>query len=187
MSVAVSVVIPVYNEREVLQKLFARLYPAMDALSLNYEIIFVDDGSRDRSQALLRAQFEARPDCTRVALLRFNAGQHMAILAGFELARGQRVVTLDADLQNPPEQIVNLLQAMDAGHDLVGTIRQRRQDSAWRRWGSRMMNKMRQATTNIHITDQGCMLRAYDRSIIDLVNGVSLWLRALASRDPDSA
>jgi undecaprenyl-phosphate 4-deoxy-4-formamido-L-arabinose transferase len=162
----------------------------MDALGCSYEIIFVDDGSRDRSHALLRAQFEARPDCTRVALLRFNAGQHLAILAGFELARGERIVTLDADLQNPPEQIGALLKAMDEGHDLVGTIRQRRQDSAWRRWGSRMMNRLRQSTTNISITDQGCMLRAYDRSIIDLINEcheASTFVPALAygfSRSP---
>lgn len=170
MTVNLSVIIPVYNEQEVLPKLFARLYPALDALRLNYEIIFVDDGSRDRSHALLREQYELRPDCTRVALLRFNAGQHMAILAGFELARGARVVTLDADLQNPPEQIGRLLEAMDAGADLVGTIRQRRHDRAWRRWGSRLMNKARHATTSIRITDQGCMLRAYDRDIVDMVN-----------------
>lgn len=170
MSIAVSVIIPVYNEQEVLPKLFERLYPAMDALQRGYEVIFVDDGSRDRSHGLLREQYEKRPDCTRVALLRFNAGQHLAILAGFELARGARVITLDADLQNPPEQIGRVLAAMDAGHDIVGTIRMRRQDSAWRRWGSRLMNKFRHSITSIRITDQGCMLRGYDRSIVDLVN-----------------
>ncbi len=190
MNVSVSVIIPVYNEQEVLPKLFARLYPALDALQLSYEVIFVDDGSRDRSHGLLREQFEKRPDCTRVALLRFNAGQHLAILAGFELARGARIVTLDADLQNPPEQIGRVLEAMDKGHDIVGTIRLGRQDSAWRRWGSRMMNKLRHSITNIRITDQGCMLRGYDRSIVDMVNEcheTSTFVPALAygfSRSP---
>ena len=190
MSVAVSVIIPVFNEQDVLPKLFERLYPAMDALRQSYEVIFVDDGSRDRSHGLLRQQYEQRPDCTRVALLRFNAGQHLAILAGFELARGARIVTLDADLQNPPEQIGRLLAAMDQGHDIVGTIRQRRHDRAWRRWGSRVMNKLRHSITNIRITDQGCMLRAYDRSVVDMVNEcheTSTFVPALAygfSRSP---
>src|SRR6266853_5095682 len=97
-----SVVIPVYNEEAVLPALFARLYPALDALGVAYEIIFVNDGSLDRSAALLREQFQKRPDVTRVVLFNGNYGQHMAILAGFERVRGRRVVTLDADLQNPP-------------------------------------------------------------------------------------
>ena len=97
-----SVVIPVYNEEAVLPALFSRLYPALDALGTTYEILFVNDGSRDRSAALLREQFQERPDVTRVILFNGNFGQHMAILAGFEHCRGERVVTLDADLQNPP-------------------------------------------------------------------------------------
>ena len=97
-----SVVIPIYNEEAGLAALFARLYPALDRLGTPYEVIFVNDGSRDRSAALLREQFAKRPDVTRVVLLNGNFGQHMAILAGFERVRGERVVTLDADLQNPP-------------------------------------------------------------------------------------
>ena len=97
-----SVVIPVYNEEAGLPALFARLYPALDALGLEYEVIFVNDGSRDRSAALLREQFGRRPEVTRVVLLNGNFGQHLAIIAGFERCRGERVVTLDADLQNPP-------------------------------------------------------------------------------------
>src|SRR3954447_6995202 len=99
-----SVVIPVYNEEAGLAALFDRLYPALDALRMPYEVVFVNDGSRDRSAALLREQFARRRDVTRVVLLNGNFGQHMAILAGFEHSRGERVVTLDADLQNlPPE------------------------------------------------------------------------------------
>jgi undecaprenyl-phosphate 4-deoxy-4-formamido-L-arabinose transferase len=100
----VSVVIPVFNEEAGLAQLFARLYPALDALGVPYEVIFVNDGSRDRSAALLRDQFQARPDVTRVILFNANYGQHLAIVAGFERVRGQRVVTLDADAQHPPEQ-----------------------------------------------------------------------------------
>ena len=130
---AVSVIIPVYNEEEGLPALFARLYPALDALGIRYEIVFINDGSRDRSAALLREQFQRRPDVTRVILFNGNFGQHMAIMAGFEHARGERIVTLDADLQNPPEEIGRLLAEMDKGHDYVGTIRRLRQDSWFRR------------------------------------------------------
>ena len=168
--VALSVVIPVYNEEPGLIALFDRLYPALDALNLRYEIVFINDGSRDRSAQLLAEQFERRPDVTRVILFNGNFGQHRAILAGFEHCRGERVVTLDADLQNPPEDIVNLLAAMDAGHDYVGSIRRRRRDSVWRRWASRGMNRLRASITRIEMTDQGCMMRAYSRNIVQLIN-----------------
>lgn len=166
---SVSVVIPVYNEEAVLPQLFERLYPALDALGKTYEVVFVDDGSRDRSAELLRMQFAARPNETRVVLLAVNAGQHMAILAGFAHARGERLVTLDADLQNPPEEIAKLLHEMDRGHDYVGGIRYARHDSWWRTRASRVVNWLREKTTRIHLTDQGCMLRAYDRRVIDAI------------------
>lgn len=179
----VSVVIPVYNEEEVLPALFARLYAALDALGRSYEVVFVNDGSRDRSAALLREQFQKRPDVTRVVLFKGNFGQHMAIMAGFENCRGERVVTLDADLQNPPEEIGTLLAKMDEGHDYVGSIRRRRQDAAWRRWASKAMNRLRERITHIRMTDQGCMLRAYDRAIVDAIGSsreVSTYIPALA-------
>ncbi|HMC44506.1 MAG TPA: glycosyltransferase family 2 protein, partial [Caballeronia sp.] len=122
-----TVVVPVYNEEEGLAALFSRLYPALDALGATYEVIFINDGSRDKSAALLAQQFRARPDTTRVILLNGNYGQHMAILAGFEQSRGESVITLDADLQNPPEEIAKLLEKMRDGYDYVGTIRQQRQ------------------------------------------------------------
>ncbi len=178
-----SVVIPVYNEEEGLPALFARLYPALDKLGVSYEVLFTNDGSRDRSAAVLREQFQKRPDVTRVILFNGNYGQHMAIMAGFEHCRGSRIVTLDADLQNPPEEIGNLLAQMDAGHDYVGTIRRMRQDSAFRRYASRAMNKLRERITSIKMTDQGCMLRAYSRDIIDAINSTkdsSTYIPALA-------
>jgi undecaprenyl-phosphate 4-deoxy-4-formamido-L-arabinose transferase len=166
----VSVVVPVYNEEDGLQALFDRLYPALDALNTPYEILFVNDGSRDRSAGLLSAQYEKRPDVTRVILFNGNFGQHRAILAGFEHSRGERIVTLDADLQNPPEDIGTLLVEMDKGHDYVGSIRRQRNDSWWRHVASRCMNRLREKLTKIKMTDQGCMLRAYSRRIIDTIN-----------------
>jgi len=178
-----SVVIPVYNEEDGLPTLFARLYPALDALGISYELIFVNDGSRDRSAAILREQFAKRPDVTRVVLLNGNFGQHMAIMAGFERARGERIVTLDADLQNPPEEIAKLLAKMNEGYDYVGGVRSERHDNAFRRFGSRAMNRLRERITRIRMTDQGCMLRAYSRDIIDAINScreVSTFIPALA-------
>ena len=168
--VDLSVVIPVYNEEAVLAALFERLYPALDALGVAYEVVFVNDGSRDRSATMLADQFHRRPDVTRVVMFNGNFGQHRAILAGFEHSRGERIVTLDADLQNPPEDIHLLLEQMDAGHDYVGSIRRRRDDVLWRRVASRAMNRIRERTTRIRMTDQGCMMRAYSRRIVDTIN-----------------
>jgi len=170
MNPRVTLIIPVYNEAATLPKLFDRLYPVMDELRMPYEILFIDDGSRDESVPILREQYERRPDATRVVVLASNAGQHMAILAGFELARGQYVVTLDADLQNPPEEIPHILAMMEEGADYVGTVRRRRQDVWWRAAASRALNRLRERTTSIHITDQGCMLRGYGRNVVDAVN-----------------
>ena len=167
---AISVVIPVYNEEEVLPALFDRLYKVLDALGEPYEIIFVDDGSRDRSAQLLAAQFRQRPGVTRVVLFNGNFGQHMAILAGFEHVRGAIAITLDADLQNPPEEIPRLVAAIRDGHDYVGAVRRRRNDSAFRRVASSLMNGVRERITHIKMTDQGCMLRAYDRALVDTLN-----------------
>jgi undecaprenyl-phosphate 4-deoxy-4-formamido-L-arabinose transferase len=179
----VSIIIPVYNEEAGLPALFARLYPALDALATGYEVIFINDGSRDRSAAVLREQWQDRPDVTRVILLAANAGQHMAIMAGFEHCRGQIVVTLDADLQNPPEEIARLIAKMREGYDYVGSIRQNRQDSAFRRWASKAMNGLRERITRIKMTDQGCMLRAYSRSVVAAINScaeVNTFIPALA-------
>jgi undecaprenyl-phosphate 4-deoxy-4-formamido-L-arabinose transferase len=180
---ALSIVIPVYNEEVVLAALFARLYPALDALGETYEVVFVNDGSRDRSAAILRQQFEVRPDVTRVILFGANAGQHMAIMAGFEHCRGDIIITLDADLQNPPEEIGKLLAAMDAGHDYVGGVRRTREDSWWRHAASKAMNGMRERITRIKMTDQGCMLRAYSSDIVRAIAAsreVSTYIPALA-------
>ena len=190
MKPEISVVIPVYNEEVGLAKLFDRLYPALDALGLSYEVLFDNDGSRDRSAAILADQFRLRPDVTRVVLFNGNYGQHMAILAGFEATRGEIVITLDADLQNPPEEIGNLIAKIREGYDYVGSIRRERQDSAWRTHASRLMNRLRERITRIKMTDQGNMLRAYGRNVVDLINQckeVNTFIPALAytfSRNP---
>jgi undecaprenyl-phosphate 4-deoxy-4-formamido-L-arabinose transferase len=182
VSASISVVVPTYNEEAGLQHLFERLYPVLDQLGQEYEVIFVDDGSADRSVAILREQFGKRPDTTRVIVLARNVGQHMAILAGFAQTRGDYVITLDADLQNPPEEIAKIVAAMDQGADYVGTVRKNRHDVYWRKAASRLMNRFREQTTQIRITDQGCMLRGYGRAIVNAINScveVSTFVPAL--------
>ncbi len=179
-----SVVIPVYNEEAVLPALFARLYPALDALPTSYEIVFVNDGSKDRSAALLRAQFEQRPRETRVVLFHANFGQHSAVMAGLAYARGRHIITMDADLQNPPEEAGKILALLEQGYDYVGTIRQQRQDRLWRRVLSRAINKIREWITPIRIADQGCMMRGYGRGVVEALNQtheVNTFIPALAS------
>ena len=182
-TVQISVVIPVYNEEANLPSLFFRLYPVLDALGRSYEILFTNDGSKDRSFDLLRAQHAARPDVTRVVDFNSNYGQHMAIMAAFERVRGEVIVTLDADLQNPPEEIPKLLQKIEAGHDYVGGYRLKRQDTYFRTEASKLINFVRSHTTNIRMTDQGCMLRAYSRQVVDSVvrsGAINTFIPALA-------
>jgi undecaprenyl-phosphate 4-deoxy-4-formamido-L-arabinose transferase len=179
-----SVVIPVYNEEAVLPALFARLYPALDALRTSYEIVFVNDGSKDRSAALLREQFERRPQETRVVLFHANFGQHSAVMAGLSYARGRHIITMDADLQNPPEEAGKILKLLEEGYDYVGTVRQQRQDVWWRRVLSRAINRLREWITPIRITDQGCMMRGYGRGVVAALNQtheVNTFIPALAS------
>ena len=178
-----SVVIPVFNEELNLPTLFARLYPVLDALGRRYEIVFTNDGSHDRSFELLRAQHARRPDVTRVIDFNTNYGQHMAIVAAFERVRGEVIVTLDADLQNPPEEIPKLLALIDAGHDYVGGFRLKRNDSFFRTYASKLVNCVRKHTTNIEMTDQGCMLRAYRRPIVEAIvrsGAINTFIPALA-------
>ena len=120
------------TRRRTCRLLFARLYPVLDRLGYSYEVIFTNDGSSDRSGELLAAQHAARPRVTRVIEFNTNYGQHMAIMAAFEHVRGEVIVTLDADLQNPPEEIPKLLEKIAAGHDYVGGYRLDRQDSFFR-------------------------------------------------------
>jgi undecaprenyl-phosphate 4-deoxy-4-formamido-L-arabinose transferase len=113
-----------------------------------------------------------------------NFGQHSAVMAGLAYARGEYVITLDADLQNPPEEIGKLAGMLEQGYDYVGTVRQQRQDSWWRRWFSKRINKLREWITPVRITDQGCMMRGYARSVVTALNQtreVNTFIPALAS------
>ncbi len=162
----VSVVIPVFNEGEGLRQLHARLGPALDALGRRVEVIYVDDGSTDRSLGELLDIQETDGRVTVVSLAR-NAGQHAAVLAGFAESRGGVVVTLDADLQNPPEEIPRLLAAVDAGHDVVGTWRRSRADPLPRRAVSSTISWLISRSVGVEIRDCGSMLRAYRRDVVD--------------------
>ncbi len=180
-----SVVVPVYNEAENLKTLFQRLTATLDRLGRSYEIVFTNDGSRDSSLSLLRDFHRRRPRQVRVIDFNGNFGQHMAIMAAFERARGEAVVTIDADLQNPPEEIAKLVTALDAGHDVVGSYRKDRQDSLFRRSASKLLNFVRERITGIRMRDQGCMLRAYRRGIVEQIvasGETSTFIPALAMR-----
>lgn len=160
--------IPVYNEAANLPLLWQRLNAVLDQLARPWEVVFVDDGSADQSLALLQ-ELAAADKRVRVVELARNFGQHSAILAGFRESRGEIIVTLDADLQNPPEEIPRLLEAIDAGNDVAGGWREERQDQAFRRYASRLHNRLTSLMVGVPMHDYGCMLRAYRRHIVDTV------------------
>jgi undecaprenyl-phosphate 4-deoxy-4-formamido-L-arabinose transferase len=162
-----SIVIPVYNENAVLDELIDRLLTSCQLLEQPFEVLLVDDGSRDGStQKITAAAQRFGPQIVGVLLNR-NYGQHAAVMAGFAQTRGEVVVTLDADLQNPPEEIPRLVEAIEAGADVVGTVRVDRRDSLFRKLASRIVNYAAQKTTGVYMRDYGCMLRAYRRSIVE--------------------
>jgi undecaprenyl-phosphate 4-deoxy-4-formamido-L-arabinose transferase len=162
----ISLVIPVYNEEANLSHLLERLRPVMQKMGKSYEIIFVDDGSRDNTLSILKS-FLIYPEVRVVELTR-NYGQHAAIFSGFSVVRGEIVITLDADLQNPPEEIPNLVKVMEEGdYDVVGTIRKERKDSFFRTFPSRIINMIARKITKVNMSDWGCMLRAYRRNIVE--------------------
>lgn len=158
-------IIPVYNEEECLPELLQRMDAAMEGIGKPYEIIYVNDGSRDDSLKLLTEASAANPSLKIIDFNR-NYGQHSAVFAGFEAARGEIIVTLDADLQNPPEEVPKLVAKMLEGYDVVGSVRQQRQDSFFRKTASRIINRVTAAVTGVQLHDYGCMLRAYRREVV---------------------
>lgn len=165
----VSIVVPVFNESANLPTLWSRLKPVLDGLDRPWETVFVDDGSRDDSLGILREIAAREEGRVRVVELARNFGQHSAILAGFKQSRGEMVVTLDADLQNPPEEIPKLIAAIDEGNDVVGGWREERHDQAYRKYASRLHNRLTSLIVGVPMHDYGCMLRAYRRHIVDTV------------------
>jgi len=164
----VSVVVPVFNEAENLPGLHERLAAALGGLRRSYDIWYVDDGSTDGSLDLLRRIARQDPHVGVIELTR-NFGQHAAVLAGFGASHGAIVVTLDADLQNPPEEIPRLVAKIDEGNEVVGTWREDRHDPAFRRAASRVINRLTSAAVGVDMHDYGCMLRAYRRHVVDQI------------------
>jgi undecaprenyl-phosphate 4-deoxy-4-formamido-L-arabinose transferase len=167
-SPVLSIVIPVFNEALSLVALHQRLARTLATIGRPSEIIFVDDGSRDESADVLRT-LRGRDAAVRVIRFNRNYGQHAALLAGMERARGEIIVTLDADLQNPPEEIPRLLAALEGGADVVGGRRVSRRDAWGRRAASWLVNHATSAAIGVRLRDYGCMLRAYRRSVIDRI------------------
>lgn len=162
----VSVVIPVFNEEAQVEELLRRCLATLRGRKWAFEIVLVDDGSSDRSLELMEKAVEANPGEVVCVVLNRNYGQHAAVLAGFEEARGDLIVTIDADLQNPPEEVPKLVDKALEGYDVVGSIRIQRDDSLLRRMPSFITNKMIQLVTKTKMRDHGCMLRAYRRNIV---------------------
>ncbi len=163
-----SIVIPMYNEEQSIRELFRRLFKVLSSLPESWEVVCINDGSSDRTLEILLEEQEKRPGLVVVDLAR-NFGQHAAVMAGFSESRGRWVITMDADLQNPPEEIPAILECFRRGHDLVGTVRMGRQDTAFRRWASRITNRIITRISGIKLKDFGCMLRGYSREV---VNGI---------------
>ncbi len=166
----VSIVIPIYNEEANIPLLFPRLMPVLETLGHTYELIFADDGSRDRSLEMLQQNAAKYPGKIKIVELARNFGQHPAILAAFQNVNGDAIITLDADLQNPPEEIPKILAKLEEGYDVVGGVRQNRQDTLFRKFASKIVNSITTLITGMKLHDYGCMLRGYSREVIDQIN-----------------
>jgi len=162
-----SVVVPVFNEEECLQELIDRLIKACDASEKKYEILLIDDGSSDASAEIMIKASKKYNNRVISCILNRNYGQHNAIFAGFSEVRGDLIITIDADLQNPPEEIPNLVKKAEEGFDVVGTVRQNRRDTLFRKFASKIINYMVRKSTGVNMNDYGCMLRAYRRDIVE--------------------
>jgi undecaprenyl-phosphate 4-deoxy-4-formamido-L-arabinose transferase len=168
-SVKISVLIPVFNEEETIPHLCEKVFTSLKSLKRSWEVVFIDDGSTDDSLELLKKERQKYSDKMVIVELDGNFGQHQALVAGMSAAHGEYMITLDADLQNPPSEVLKVEAEMEKGFDYVGTIRVDRNDKFWRKFLSKINNRIREAITNIKITDQGCMLRGYHRRIVNLI------------------
>lgn len=179
----ISVVIPVFNEEKNLHELNRRLLAALEPSGRPFEIIYIDDGSSDSSLEIL-ASFSTKDSRIVSVELARNFGQHSAVMAGLEHSSGEVVVTLDADLQNPPEEIPRLVSKMDEGYEVVGGWRRSRDDSFFRKIPSRILNSWSGSLFGVSLKDYGCMLRAYRRNIVDQIikcPEVNTYIPALAN------
>jgi len=164
---SISIIIPVFNEEKNIPDLLRRCLESCEKTGKKYEIVLIDDGSSDGSSELLQKAAQERPGKIVACFLNRNYGQHSAIMAGFSQAEGDLIITLDADLQNPPEEFPRLVQEAEKGFDVVGTVRVNRKDSFLRTIPSAIVNRMAQKATGVMMHDYGCMLRAYKKHIVE--------------------
>ena len=165
----ISILVPVLNEEESLLELNERLRSALGGMDKPYEIIYINDGSTDRTEEILEA-FHREDGHIKVIEFNRNYGQHMALFAGFEFAKGEIIVTIDADLQNPPEEIPRLVEKAEEGYEVVATYRKKRKDSLFRKMPSYIVNRITAKLVGVRLKDYGCMLRAYRRNIVEYMN-----------------
>ncbi len=165
----ISVLIPLLNEQDSLPELQQRIRYALEGIGKPYEIIYINDGSIDNTQRILE-DFHERFPGVKVIEFNRNYGQHMALFAGFQFCQGDIIITIDGDLQNPPEEIPRLVSKMEEGYEVVATFRKNRHDSFFRRFASNIVNKITSRLVGVKLKDYGCMLRAYSRPVIDHIN-----------------
>ncbi|MCK5299711.1 MAG: glycosyltransferase family 2 protein [Candidatus Aenigmarchaeota archaeon] len=166
-----SVIVPVYNEEGNIKELYIQIRDAVSSLGLSYEIIFVNDGSTDRTEELLRKVYSKVKDL-KIINFRRNFGQSAAMLAGFRIAKGKYIVSIDGDLQNDPKDIPALLAKLESGYDVVSGWRFRRKDTFFKRFFSRFASLLRRKFLGMKIHDYGCSLKAYKR---EALSGIELY------------
>jgi len=164
--VNLSVVIPLYNEEKSLEELYNRIILSIQPLSDSFELIFVDDGSTDNSFSVLRELYK-RDNQVKAICFRKNFGKAAALSAGFKEAQGEIIVTLDADLQDLPEEIPALIKKMDEGYDLVSGWKFKRKDPFLKKFASRLFNSVTSFYTGVKIHDFNCGLKCYRREVIE--------------------
>jgi glycosyltransferase involved in cell wall biosynthesis len=163
-----SLVIPVYNEQDNLPNLFDALYATLNTIQKSWEVILVDDGSRDKSLEVLKEYAQKDPEHIRVISFRRNFGQTAAIAAGLDYSQGEIIILLDADMQNDPADIPMMLAKLDEGYDLVSGWRKNRKDNALtRNFPSMLANSLISRVTGVYLHDYGCTLKAYRRDVLE--------------------
>lgn len=177
-----SLVIPAYNEEEVVPALLTRVEASLEQMGKTYEVVIVDDGSTDDTPRLLAEAMKDKP-WLRVVRLAKNSGQSAAFDAGFRSARGQVIGTIDADLQNDPEELPRLLRLLETeGYDMINGWRKDRHDTGFRRWQSKMANRIRNRLSGENINDSACSLKVYKRHCLEgifLFNGAHRFMPTL--------
>ena len=161
-----SIIVPVYNEDQNINILNERLEKTLNLINIDYEIIYINDGSTDNSEIKIK---QVMLKNSNIKLINFltNFGQHSAIIAGLKIAKGDYMITLDADLQNPPEEIPKLIKEVENNYDMICGVRKYRKDSFFRKFFSKIMNKVISKLVKCNLKDFGCMMRVYKRSLVN--------------------